>query len=431
MHRLEETGLAKRSIIFFLGDHGQGQGEHDPHYEVRRTLYEEDIRVPLLIYAPGRIDKPQKISAPCSQIDLLPTVLDLFQLKAAHHSLGSSLQRKKKHFLFFSYPYNGGTIACRLGKWKAILRKSNMQMFNLSSDPEERLNLSETYPCRARRLKKILEEFSSSLQELYRRRAFSPPGESFHYAPQKEISDKQLSRALKKQNTLFSLDLSRCSKVTGRGIEAPGLSSLKVSGSLRIDAAQIALRCPGILSLNLSNCLLVTDSCLATILRSCPGLEEITLEGVDGLQGVAEEPLRGLRLLNLLKCPRLDASWAASISSLVMLKELRLCCEGWGDAEFRLLRGDSWSFLHLSDCSKISSQLIGWLLKQNEGLRVLILEDCSISDEELLQALQGKPLGYLSVRQCPNIKEVSKFIEEFPLEDGLDNIPFITGKYIP
>ncbi len=424
MKRLEETGLAERSIIFFLGDHGQGLGEHDAHYAVRRTLYEEDIQIPLLIYAPGRIEQPKTISAPCSQIDLLPTVLDLFQLKTPHHSLGSSLLRKKKHFVFSSYPFDGGTIACRLGRWKAMIRENKMRLFDLREDPAESQDVSAAYPRRASRLKKIVEEYSATLQELYRRRAFTPSGQPSHFAPKKEINDQQLASELKKRGALFSLDLSGCSRVTGKGIIAPGLSSLNMSGSLRVDAAQIASQCPGLRSLDLSHCRLLTDACLTSILQACTGLEELLLEGVDDLQSIVGEPLRDLRLINLLKCPTLDGTWAPWISSLPALKELRLSCSGWSDAEFCRLRGDAWHFLHLSDCSKISSQSIVSLLEQNRGLGGLIIEESSITGEELFEALQGKPLRYLGLRHCPNVKNDASFIKEFPLEDGLDNIQF-------
>ena len=48
---LDETGLAKNTIVIFTSDHGWGNGEKD--YLYKNALWQESTRVPLILRAPG------------------------------------------------------------------------------------------------------------------------------------------------------------------------------------------------------------------------------------------------------------------------------------------------------------------------------------------------------------------------------------------
>ena len=80
-------------------------------------LYEENVRVPLLILAPGRLSGPVEIDAPASQVDLLPTVMDLFGMTGLNHAVGTSLARKTTdRTAFFSNPFGPGYLGRRSGR---------------------------------------------------------------------------------------------------------------------------------------------------------------------------------------------------------------------------------------------------------------------------------------------------------------------------
>lgn len=72
---LEARGLAERTVVVVTSDHGEGFGEHG---EVGHGLlaYEEDLRVPLIVAAPGLT--PRVVGARVRLIDLMPTLLELF-----------------------------------------------------------------------------------------------------------------------------------------------------------------------------------------------------------------------------------------------------------------------------------------------------------------------------------------------------------------
>jgi arylsulfatase A-like enzyme len=67
-------GLEEDDIVIFFSDHGEEFWEHGG-FEHGHTLYDEVIRVPLVVRAPGLA--PSRVEAPVSLLDLAPTVLDL------------------------------------------------------------------------------------------------------------------------------------------------------------------------------------------------------------------------------------------------------------------------------------------------------------------------------------------------------------------
>lgn len=62
-----------RAVIVVTADHGEEFGEHGGRYH-GTTVYEEQVRVPLVVVAPGDV-VPGRVSRPVQTIDLLPTVL--------------------------------------------------------------------------------------------------------------------------------------------------------------------------------------------------------------------------------------------------------------------------------------------------------------------------------------------------------------------
>lgn len=71
---LEECGLTENTIIVYTSDHGDMMGSH--RMLAKCVMFEEAIHVPLLIHLPGQT-RQQRISQAVSQIDLVPTLLDV------------------------------------------------------------------------------------------------------------------------------------------------------------------------------------------------------------------------------------------------------------------------------------------------------------------------------------------------------------------
>jgi len=71
---LDEAGLSDRTIIVYTSDHGDMMGSH--RLLAKCVMFEEAVRVPLLVHLPGQRDG-RRVASPVSQIDLVPTLLDL------------------------------------------------------------------------------------------------------------------------------------------------------------------------------------------------------------------------------------------------------------------------------------------------------------------------------------------------------------------
>ena len=82
------AGIRHRVYLVISSDHGEAFGEHGYEHH-SATLYDELVRVPLLVYHRGLA--PRTIDTPASLIDVAPTILDIFGLPTPGHFMGQSL----------------------------------------------------------------------------------------------------------------------------------------------------------------------------------------------------------------------------------------------------------------------------------------------------------------------------------------------------
>ncbi len=87
---LEECGLAEDTIVVYTSDHGDMMGSHK--LVAKCIMYEEAVRAPLLLKVPG-IGGTRCLRHPVSQIDLVPTLLDLLGERVPDGLPGKSLRR--------------------------------------------------------------------------------------------------------------------------------------------------------------------------------------------------------------------------------------------------------------------------------------------------------------------------------------------------
>lgn len=72
---IDAAGLGDNTIVLFTSDHGEMVGTHG-HVEMR-SPYEESSRVPLLVRVPWLSQSQRRVGGNFSQIDFVPTLLDL------------------------------------------------------------------------------------------------------------------------------------------------------------------------------------------------------------------------------------------------------------------------------------------------------------------------------------------------------------------
>ncbi len=165
---LRARGLLDRTVFVYIGDHGEGFGEHglQQHDEV---LYEEGVRVPLLIEAPGLTHRV--VDGLRQNIDVVPTIFELLGLELLAGQLdGKSVLSTKGHdrvplgcwhkdrclaeIEALPPPASGGAPSgksAEVGLRKVIDYHDRRppEVFDLRRDPEERLDLVQSGAVRA------------------------------------------------------------------------------------------------------------------------------------------------------------------------------------------------------------------------------------------------------------------------------------------
>jgi arylsulfatase A-like enzyme len=147
---LKETGLYDSTVIVFTSDHGEEFGEHGQVGWHSHTLYDELLKVPLIIKLPRRDLSAVKIRAQVRLLDVAPTLLEALNLEVPLVFQGSRLQPiiANPHPVALpavsikdtKAPHRFASL--RLRKWKLI----GNGIFNLTNDPGEHRDLSAQEP---------------------------------------------------------------------------------------------------------------------------------------------------------------------------------------------------------------------------------------------------------------------------------------------
>src|ERR671917_283589 len=146
----KELGLYENTVFVIYGDHGEGFGEHGllGHND---TIYEEGLKVPFLIHAPGRFEGGEQVEGLSNHTDLLPTVLEMlgYEVENGEYS-GYSLLHSipEDRTLFFSCWFEEACLASIEGTEKYIYHYGDRpeEIFDLQRDSSEQHNLAGERP---------------------------------------------------------------------------------------------------------------------------------------------------------------------------------------------------------------------------------------------------------------------------------------------
>jgi arylsulfatase A-like enzyme len=174
IERLFETirraGLEQDTLVVVTGDHGQAFGDPHDSYMQGRTVYEDDVNVPLLMWYPRQYKAAIRSVTIGSHVDLAPTIADLAGFPAPPDWQGRSLfTATRAPRAYFYVAEDHFTLGVREDNWKYMfdLREGLEELYDLSRDPSEQRNLAATQPARTTRLRQRLVAWTDANRRQY------------------------------------------------------------------------------------------------------------------------------------------------------------------------------------------------------------------------------------------------------------------------
>ena len=164
LEALASRGTLDSVIVVVVSDHGEDLWDHDEKWSPGHghSLYEELLRVPMIVSAPGLVRAGERVRTPVSLIDLAPTLLDLVGLPGMAPAEGRSLAGILEHggepeprpIVAESIEYGPDRFSRREGDLKIVLAPlpdryvsgikiavRPVEIFDLSQDSQERSSL--------------------------------------------------------------------------------------------------------------------------------------------------------------------------------------------------------------------------------------------------------------------------------------------------
>jgi len=154
-----------KTLIVLTADHGELLGEHGLFAHVPHVLYDQLLKVPLIIKPPSDFPvKERRISRTVKLLDVVPTILD--SLNSNHdieydgESLvpliqGNSANYKCDHIISEIWTK---FLSVRKGEWKLIANYQNRKLYNLKNDPDENHNISGQRQDVVEEMEKIIKD---------------------------------------------------------------------------------------------------------------------------------------------------------------------------------------------------------------------------------------------------------------------------------
>ncbi len=170
IERLKQLGRYDSSLIVLVADHGEEFLDHDG-WEHGITLFDEQLHVPLIIKLPGSRDAGKRIAATVSQVDIVPTILDLLGIAPPAFdgvSLLSAVERTS--FAYLALSDRQMRSITRKG-WKLILddsptpRGEPLQLYQLETDRREAAQLAGRRPFERELLSQLMRRWELELAQ--------------------------------------------------------------------------------------------------------------------------------------------------------------------------------------------------------------------------------------------------------------------------
>ena len=157
LNYLETSPFAENTVVVYTADHGENMGEHGMWW--KNCMFENAVRVPLIVSWPNRWKGGQSRSGSCSLLDVVKSVAEIGGARVPRDWNGDSLvpwlddpAHKWKDLAvsqYYAHYIASGYAMLRTGGWKYVYhsspapnRKAERELYNLAEDPNEFHNLA-------------------------------------------------------------------------------------------------------------------------------------------------------------------------------------------------------------------------------------------------------------------------------------------------
>ena len=155
-----------KGVVIVTADHGEEFGDHGGRYH-GTTAYEEQVRVPLVVSAPGSVE-PRRIRQLVQTIDILPTVLGALAIpippRVRGRDLGSLLAGRPGDPEGLAMAESEEQIMLGRGPHRLICERKigACRMFDVAKDPGQTRDITTSEAEIARTLRARMHELASS-----------------------------------------------------------------------------------------------------------------------------------------------------------------------------------------------------------------------------------------------------------------------------
>jgi arylsulfatase A-like enzyme len=152
---LDDTGLAKNTIVVYMSDQGFYLGEHGLYD--KRFMYEESFRTPMMMRYPKAIKAGTKLDQFILNLDVAPTLLDLAGIRPPDDMQGESMKplfkkqpliKKWRDEIYYHYYELSFNLTAHYGirtRQYALMHFYNpvdgWELYDLKKDPHEMTNV--------------------------------------------------------------------------------------------------------------------------------------------------------------------------------------------------------------------------------------------------------------------------------------------------
>lgn len=170
LDHLRRLGVLDKTIVVFMGDHGEAFMEHGYMEHVYAGCYNEVVNPPLLIHVPGRLKETMVVETLLRTADILPTLVDLMGFRLPPGIVGAPAGISLAHMLdggsapditAFSRNYFTSRSVRNNNGWKYLMElgTDRRELYNVKLDSMEKRNVAMDFPQIMAELEEKLNRF--------------------------------------------------------------------------------------------------------------------------------------------------------------------------------------------------------------------------------------------------------------------------------